>query len=867
MKLAIAVGGFGPQNATVGTIWSPQREVRMSDEKCVPRTGSLTASDTMPPSILSLKEAREHFRAIVEYTDDAIISKSLDGTISSWNAGAQALFGYSPGEMLGQSMLVLFPAGRLDEERFILERIMVGEKVDHFETQRVHKDGSLIHVSVTISPIRDKLGQVVGASNIARNISERVRLESTARVFESIVQSSDDAIIGKNLDSSVTSWNPGAQRIFGYAAHEMMGRSIRCLIPAERHHEEALILERIRKGERITHFETQRLHKDGRMLDVSVTVSPIHDQTGRVVGASKIARNITEQKQAQSRLMLISKVFTHTGEGVVITDPQGRILEVNEAFTRITGYDYHEVVGQLPQMFRSSRQGPEVYAKLLTDLQQHGHAHGEIWSRRKDGDSYAGLLTISTVLGEGGVVLNYVCLFADITPLRQNQERLEHVAHFDSLTDLPNRLLLADRLKQGMVLARRQQQSLAVLYLDLDGFKTVNDNHGHGVGDELLLVLSRRMKLVLREVDTLARMGGDEFVAVLMDVHTVQDCIRMVERVLHACSEPVLLDGKTLQVSASVGVTLYPQDDVDADQLMRHADQAMYQAKQAGKNRYQFFDSDQELELKSRGEQLQRIAKALRDGEFALYYQPKVNMRTGEVLGLEALIRWISPSAGILAPSVFLPVIEGLPLSDAVAAWVLDSALSQMHAWSHLGMEPTVSINIGARQLQHAGFMADLQERLAMYPQVRPANLELEILETSALADMDRASAVMRSCVDMGVQFAVDDFGTGYSSLTYLKRLPAATLKIDQSFVRDMLVDKDDLAIVKGVIGLATAFQRKVIAEGVETVQHGLRLLELGCDCAQGFGIARPMPAEAVPLWLAQWKPDPLWRTPMPAGA
>jgi len=838
----------------------------MSDEKCVPRTGSLTASDTMPPSILSLKEAREHFRAIVEYTDDAIISKSLDGTISSWNAGAQALFGYSPGEMLGQSMLVLFPAGRLDEERFILERIMVGEKVDHFETQRVHKDGSLIHVSVTISPIRDKLGQVVGASNIARNISERVRLESTARVFESIVQSSDDAIIGKNLDSSVTSWNPGAQRIFGYAAHEMMGRSIRCLIPAERHHEEALILERIRKGERITHFETQRLHKDGRMLDVSVTVSPIHDQTGRVVGASKIARNITEQKQAQSRLMLISKVFTHTGEGVVITDPQGRILEVNEAFTRITGYDYHEVVGQLPQMFRSSRQGPEVYAKLLTDLQQHGHAHGEIWSRRKDGDSYAGLLTISTVLGEGGVVLNYVCLFADITPLRQNQERLEHVAHFDSLTDLPNRLLLADRLKQGMVLARRQQQSLAVLYLDLDGFKTVNDNHGHNVGDELLLVLSRRMKLVLREVDTLARMGGDEFVAVLMDVHTVQDCIRMVERVLHACSEPVLLDGKTLQVSASVGVTLYPQDDVDADQLMRHADQAMYQAKQAGKNRYQFFDSDQELELKSRGEQLQRIAKALRDGEFALYYQPKVNMRTGEVLGLEALIRWISPSAGILAPSVFLPVIEGLPLSDAVAAWVLDSALSQMHAWSHLGMEPTVSINIGARQLQHAGFMADLQERLAMYPQVRPANLELEILETSALADMDRASAVMRSCVDMGVQFAVDDFGTGYSSLTYLKRLPAATLKIDQSFVRDMLVDKDDLAIVKGVIGLATAFQRKVIAEGVETVQHGLRLLELGCDCAQGFGIARPMPAEAVPLWLAQWKPDPLWRTPMPAG-
>jgi len=691
-----------------------------------------------------------------------------------------------------------------------------------------------------------------------------LNIDTALEYFRAIVESTDDAIIGKSIDGIITSWNPGAQAIFGYSPVEMIGQSIYTLIPLDRRSEEDAIVTKLRRGERVTHFETQRVHKDGRLLDVSVTVSPIHDEHGKLLGASKIARNITAQKAVQARLQLISKVFIHTGEGVVITDPQGIILEVNEAFTRITGYDYGDVIGEHPRMFRSSRQGPEVYASMWLALQTTGHAQGEVWSRRKDGEAYAGLLTVSAVHDDEGSLKHYIGLFADITPLRTQQERLEHVAHFDALTDLPNRLLLADRLKQAMVMARRHEQSLAVLYLDLDGFKYVNDRYGHNVGDELLIALSHRMKQALREVDTLARMGGDEFVAVLVDVKTMQDCVRMVERILRACAEPVLVEGKVLQISASMGITLYPQDDVDADQLMRHADQAMYEAKQAGKNRYQLFDSAHEAELKSRGEQLARIAQALAAGELTLYYQPKVNMRTGEVLGVEALIRWNHPTQGILAPAAFLPLIEGLPLSDGVAAWVLDSALVQMEAWQRQGLVLTVSINIGARQLQHAGFVADLSERLAMHPTVQPCHLELEILETSALADMDKVSCIMRQCRDMGVHFAVDDFGTGYSSLTYLKRLPAGTLKIDQSFVRDMLVDRDDLAIVQGVISLATAFQRKVIAEGVETLEHGVRLLALGCECAQGYGVARPMPASDVPDWVVRWQSPPSWTQPVP---
>lgn len=785
----------------------------------------LEKAPAISPSAYLGEIDREHFRAIIDSTDDAVISKTLDGVVTSWNPGAQRLFGYTAAEMVGQSLLILFPAGRLDEERFILEKIQAGERVDHFETQRVHKDGHLLHVSVSISPIHNPAGRVVGASKIARDIGRNLQLETTATIYEAIVQSSDDAIIGKTLDGTITSWNLGAEAMFGYTAVEVVGCSITTIMPPDRVHEAHEILEKIRRGERIAHFETVRLRKDGGALDVSVTISPIMDKYGKVIGASKIARDITQSKQAFTRLQLTSNVFTHTSEAIVITDSLGCILEVNAAFTQITGYGYDEVVGKPPTMFRSSRQGPEVYAKLVQTLKAEGHCQGEIWSRRKDGAAYAGLLTVSEVRNQQGLVQSYVALFADITPLRQHQERLEHVAHYDPLTDLPNRLLLADRLQQAMAMSKRHRQSLAVL----------------------------------RDSDTLARMGGDEFVVVQADVKNTEDCFRLVDRILMACATPLLMNGALLQVSASIGVTMYPADDVSADQLMRHADQAMYEAKQAGKNRYQLFDSVHEAEVVSRSGRLERMAVALRQNELVLYYQPKVNMRTGEVQGMEALIRWNHPERGLLAPAAFLPAVEGHPLSEAIGAWVMEAALRQMELWVAAGLSLPVSVNVGARQLQQDNFVARLQERLECHPTVAPCLLELEILETSALEDMVQVSSTMQACRQLGVSFAVDDFGTGYSSLTYLRRLPAATLKIDQSFVINMLDSPQDMAIVQGVLGLARAFDRQVIAEGVETLAHGLRLLELGCDSAQGYGIARPMPAEEVAGWVAAWTPYPEW--------
>ncbi len=460
-----------------------------------------------------------------------------------------------------------------------------------------------------------------------------------------------------------------------------------------------------------------------------------------------------------------------------------------------------------------------------------------------------------------GNTQQYVALFSDITAIKEHQSQLEHIAHFDALTNLPNRLLLADRLQQAMAQAQRRGQLVAVAYLDLDGFKNVNDRHGHDVGDQLLIALANAMKATLREGDTLARIGGDEFVALMIDLESAASCFPMLTRLLDAAAAPVQLGELLLQGSASIGVTIFPQaHDIEADQLLRQADQAMYQAKLAGKNRYHVFDAAQDSNTRIHHESLERIRLALAKHEFMLYYQPKVNMHSGKVIGAEALIRWQHPERGLLAPAAFIPMLEDHPLAVEVGEWVIDTALTQIEVWCSTGLDLPVSVNIGARQLQQSDFFERLKSILAKHPQVNPASLELEVLETSALADMAKVSQVIEDCAQIGVKFALDDFGTGYSSLTYLKRLHVALLKIDQSFVRDMLDDPDDMAILRGVIGLAEAFNREVIAEGVETVAHGSALLQLGCALAQGYGIARPMPAEQFPGWAATWKPDEAWR-------
>lgn len=564
--------------------------------------------------------------------------------------------------------------------------------------------------------------------------------------------------------------------------------------------------------------------------------------------------------QAEKRLQLSASVFIHAHEGIMISDTDGMIIDVNNAFSEITGYAREEVIGKNPRLLGSGRQSKEYYDTLWNDLIKKGHWYGEIWNRRKNGEVYAEMLTISAVYDSQGDALHYVALFSDISAAKEHEKQLQRIAYYDSLTALPNRVLLADRLHQAMIQSHRRGQPLAVVYLDLDGFKTINDTHGHNVGDQLLIALSDRMKQALREGDTLARIGGDEFVAILVDLANVEASEPMISRLLLAAAQPVHLGDLILRVSASLGVTFYPQpQEADADLLLRQADQAMYQAKLAGKNRLHVFDTDHDSSIRSHHESLEHIRMALEAKEFVLFYQPKVNMRTGKIIGAEALIRWQHPQKGLLPPAQFLPVIENHPIANDIGEWVMNQALTQVEIWHSQGLDIPVSINICARQLGEESFVERLKEILSLHANVSPSSLELEVLETSALENINHVFIVIEECRKIGVEFALDDFGTGYSSLTYLKHLPVALLKIDQTFVRGMLDDPDDLAILEGVIGLATAFRRKVIAEGVETVEHGEMLLRLGCDLAQGYGIARPMPADQLPQWASTWVPDPQW--------
>jgi diguanylate cyclase (GGDEF)-like protein len=405
----------------------------------------------------------------------------------------------------------------------------------------------------------------------------------------------------------------------------------------------------------------------------------------------------------------------------------------------------------------------------------------------------------------------------------------------------------------------RRDKSLAVVYLDFDDFKTINDRHGHGIGDEALIALAACLRTALREGDTLARIGGDEFVAVLGDLDSSGDADIVLTRLLRAASDPIIVKGQIIALSASLGVAFSPDHGAEADLLLRHADQAMLAAKQAGKNCFHRFDLADEAAAAARRASIEDIRTALERREFVLYYQPKVNMRTGEVIGVEALIRWHHPTRGLLSPANFLPSVEGHPLSVELGHWVLEGALAQMTDWHSKGDVIPVSVNIAARQLQRPDFLDRLKSLLAAYPAVRPDWLELEILETSALEDMTLVSKHLFACRELGIGCALDDFGTGYSSLAYLRRLPANMIKIDQSFVHGMLDDGDDLLIIEGMVGLAKSFQRRVIAEGVETIQQGERLLTLGCELAQGFVIARPMPASDVAAWVKNWRPDPAW--------
>ncbi|NTV96528.1 MAG: EAL domain-containing protein [Thiobacillus sp.] len=816
----------------------------------------------------ALTMEKERLQVTLASIGDAVMTTDADGRIAYLNPVAEQLTGWDTEEVRGRPLPEVFrivnettrePAAN-PVERVFREGLIV-ELANH--TLLIARDGSERPIADSAAPIRSQDGSaILGAVLVFRDqTQERAyldRLQENEQKLNTILDNVEAHIFIKDADYRYQYANRQVRELFG---RDVVGHTDADYFDAETAARlRALDRRVIELGERVAGEEDDLDLATGEQRSFLNVKVPLRHEDGSVYAICGVSTDITARKRGEDRLRLAASVFEHAQEGILITDADARILDVNPAFCTVTGYDRDEVIGHDPSLLKSGHHPDDFFADLWASLLETGAWRGEIWNRKKSGELFVELLAITAVPAQSGGRGYYVGVFTDITQIKAHQQHLEQIAHYDALTQLPNRVLLADRLHVALAQTRRGGDMMAVCYLDLDEFKPVNDNYGHEAGDQLLVEVANRLTLGLRAGDTVARLGGDEFVILLAGLKDLDECRHTLDRLLRVIASPYEVAGHMVAMSASIGVAVYPLDDTDPDTLLRHADQSMYVAKESGRNRYHLFDPEHDRRARVHREAMGRIQEGLAAGEFRLHYQPKVNLRQGKVVGAEALIRWQHPERGLLPPADFLSLIDETELSATFGNWVIETALAQMEAWRQDGLDLAVSVNISARHLQSADFTDQLAAALSRHIAVPAGNLELEILETSALDDLLHITGLIDGCRRLGVSFALDDFGTGYSSLSYLKRLPAETLKIDQSFVRDMLRDSEDLAIVDGIIGLAQAFKRQVIAEGVEEIEHGILLLHLGCDLAQGYAIARPMPADAVPGWVAGWRPHEAWR-------
>lgn len=553
-----------------------------------------------------------------------------------------------------------------------------------------------------------------------------------------------------------------------------------------------------------------------------------------------VAERTTSLRLANEELQLMAKVFEHSLDGISITDGDGKILRVNPAFSAITGYSPEEVMGQTPRILKSDRHDDDYYRRMWGAILSEGQWEGEIWNRRKNGEAYPEWLSISSITNEAGEPTHYVAVFHDISEIKRSEELMKHQAYHDALTGLPNRLLLLDRLKVAMNHSRRTGDRLALLYLDVDNFKTVNDSLGHSVGDLLLMSFAHRLKNLLREQDTVARLGGDEFVVMVEDAEGESSAVAVGERILDSLGAPFMVKGHELYVTASVGITIFPEDGDTPDALIKNADLAMYRAKETGKNNCQLFT----LAMNERAQQrlvLEKdLRKAIEGRHFEVWYQPKVHLPTGGIIGMEALVRWRREDGSLTPPLEFIPVAEETGMIVPIGEQVLEAACRQAKTWHDSGYgHLALAVNLSVRQLAHKGLI-DFIERLLRRTDIDPSLLEFEITETAIMSRVEQAVAVLEEIRRLGAHITVDDFGTGYSSLYYLKRFPIRGLKVDRSFVSNLPSDADDLAIVRTVVSMARGLGLHVTAEGVENVAQMETLRSLDCDFGQGYLYSPP---------------------------
>ncbi len=801
----------------------------------------------------ALRESEALYRRIIETAAEGFWMIDRDHRTVDVNQALCQMLGYTRAEMMGR-----LPIDFADEENQAIFRAQMA-RIDtafhrDYEITLSRKGGSAVPTLFHATTHSDNAGKAESAFAFVSDLSDTKRVEAALKSSEArwqfALEGLDQGVWDWDLESGSVYFSPGWKAMLGYP-DDQIGSDFEEW--RQRVHEEDLakayaIMEAHFRGEMpIYEIEHRMRCKDGSwkwILSRGKVMERYPDgKPKRMIGTHA---DVTEHRMREEKLRQAAAVFENTVEGVVITDAGGSIIAINRAFTDITGYSEAEIVGLSPNVMQSGRHDREFYQAMWDELNARGSWCGEIWNRRKSGTIYPQWLTISVVLDEHNLISHYVGVFSDITTVKRSEEELNRLAYHDALTGLPNRLLLLDRISHAIRRATRSGSRFALLFIDLDRFKNINDNLGHQTGDELLIAVSERIQKRLRAEDTLSRLGGDEFILLMEDIPNEQQAAHLARDVLSLLSQPYHISGHDIFLSASIGISLHPEDGGDAENLIKHADTAMYRAKESGRNGYQFYTRDQSVAAFQRFSLEAALHRALERGEFELHYQPQMTLASGRITAMEALLRWRHPELGLIPPDQFIPLAEETGLILPIGEWVLETACREALRCHQLcGEQMTVAVNLSPLELQR-GDPVNRVKRVLEDTGLLPRFLELEITESSAMRRGEESIAMLHELNNLGVRLAIDDFGSGYSNLGYLKQLPVSTLKIDRVFVRDLPDDNEDAAITRAIIALGHSLNLNVLAEGVETQAQRVFLEHHGCDMQQGYLLAKPLPFEEV---------------------
>lgn len=784
---------------------------------------------------------------LVELVSD-LIAIIQDGRLVYANVSGARMLGFDgPAPLIGKPVLEL--AHRDYQDLLTQDGLsMLADEESSVTMKLVRPTDGELDVDLTVR----RLGDVEGGYMMeARDITQSKRSAEALREREAklsgILDAVIEAIITISTDGRIQSFNAAASRIFGYMPEEIIGQPISRLMPEPYATEHAAYMQRYAKGGKSWIMNVARelpgRRRDGTVFPIEIHVTEMRQ--GKEPLFIGVIRDISDRVKAEERLRLSATVFETAAEGILVTDDDFKVTVVNSAVSSITGYESSEIVGSKPPFLSSPYQDERFYLLLWESLMRSGTWEGELWDKKKSGERYAQRLSISTVKDEQGIVQQYVMVFSDITRRRLDEERIRYQATHDMLTELPNRMLFLDRLSDAVEAAHETGKRGALLFLDLDGFKLVNDTLGHDIGDFLLREASRRLVHVSRDTDLLARLGGDEFAVLLPSIASEQEVVQQTETIIEAMRVPFDLEGYEAFVTANIGIALFPDTSDSPQALLKNATAAKTKAKELTKTNYAFFTPDITDAFNERLAIKTNLVKALDRGEFHLLYQPKLDMSSGQIKGVEALLRWRNPWLGFVSPVRFIPVLEETGQIVEVGEWVIETACRQQKAWADAGYKDVkIAVNLSARQIRPG--LAELVESILRKTGACPTCIEIEITESLIMGDADLASQLLKDLSAMGIPLAMDDFGTGYSSLSYLKRFPLDTIKIDRSFVKDLVADSDDAEIVRTIITMGHSLRRRIVAEGVETAEQLAVLNDLECDEIQGYLVSPPVAPERI---------------------